>query len=79
VTGIVLLAVLVLIALAIYLDLRTKTPVSEEPKDHQTDDFSDAVLSQYPGSDAFDTAFEKHIAPHTNRYFNSKNCGSIIS
>jgi hypothetical protein len=72
VTAIVLLAVLVLIAVAIYIALRTKTSASEEPKDHQTEDFSDSVLSQYPGSDAF----EKHIAPHTNKYFNTKIAGA---
>jgi hypothetical protein len=56
--------------------LRTKTPVSEEPKDHPADGFADAVQSQYPGSDAFDAAFEKHIAPHTNKYFNTKIAGA---
>jgi hypothetical protein len=76
VTAIVLLAVLVLIAVAIYIALRTKTSASEEPKDHQTEDFSDSVLSQYPGSDAFEAAFEKHIAPHTNKYFNTKIAGA---
>lgn len=74
--GIVLLAALLLIALAIYLALRTKTLVSEAPTDHETEDFTDAVLSQYPGSDAFDAAFEKHIAPHTNKYFNTKIAGA---
>lgn len=74
-TAIVLLAVLVLIGVAIYIALRTKTSASEEPKDHQTD-FSDSVLSQYPGSDAFEAAFEKHIAPHTNKYFDTKIAGA---
>jgi HIRAN domain len=76
VTGIILLAALVLIAIAIYVALRTKTPASKEPKDHQTEDFSNAVVSQYPGSDAFDAAFEKHIASHTNKYFNTKIAGA---
>jgi hypothetical protein len=76
VTGIVLLAAIVLISIAIYVALRTKTPVPEEPKDHPADGFADAVLSHYPGSDAFDAAFEKHIAPHTNKYFNTKIAGA---
>jgi hypothetical protein len=76
VTGIILLAALVLIAIAIYVALRTKTPALEEPKDQQTEDFADAVLSQDPSSDAFDAAFEKHIAPHTNKYFNTKIAGA---
>ena len=75
-TAIVLLAVLVLIAVAIYIALRTKMSASEEPKDHQTEDFSDSVLSQYPGSDSFEAAFEKHIAPHTNKYFNARIVGA---
>jgi hypothetical protein len=72
VTGIVLLAAVVLITLAIYLALRTKTSAPKKPKDNQTEDFADTVFSQYPGSDAFDAAFKKHIAPHTNKYFNAK-------
>jgi HIRAN domain len=76
VAGIVLLAALVLIALAIYIALRTKSSASDKPKDRKTGDFSNAVVSQYPGSDAFDAAFEKHIAPHTNKYFNTKIAGA---
>lgn len=75
-TGIDLLAAVVLITLAIYLALRTKTFASKKPKDHETEDFADAILSQYPGSDPFDAAFEKHIAPHTNKYFNTKIAGA---
>jgi hypothetical protein len=76
VTRIVFLAALVLIALAIYIALRTKSSASDKPKDHETGDFSNAVVSQYPGSDAFDAAFEKHIAPHANKYFSTKIAGA---
>jgi hypothetical protein len=67
VTDIVLLAALVLIALVIYIALRTKSSASDKQKDHLTGEISNAVLSQDPGSDAFDAAFEKHIASHTNK------------
>jgi hypothetical protein len=77
VIGIVLLAALLLLSLAIYIVLRrTKTSDSEELKDHQTEDFPDAVVSRYPGSEAFDAAFKKHIAPHTNRYLYVKIAGA---
>jgi HIRAN domain len=75
VTDIVLLAALVLIALVIYIALRTKSSASDKQKDHLTGEISNAVLSQDPGSDAFDAAFEKHIASHTNKYFNTKIAG----
>ncbi len=33
-------------------------------------------MSQHPDDDAFDAAFKKHIAPHTNKYFNARIVGA---
>ena len=32
-------------------------------------------MSQHPDDDAFEAAFQKHIAPHTNKYFNARIAG----
>ena len=76
--GFILLAALLLLTLAIYIALRTKTSAYEEPKDHRTEDFADAIVSRHPDDDAFDAAFQKHIAPHTNKYFDTKIVGASL-
>jgi hypothetical protein len=76
VTEIAFVAALVLLILAIYFALRTKTSASEGPKDDQTQDVAETVASEHPDDDAFDAAFEKHIAPHTNKYFNARIVGA---
>jgi hypothetical protein len=76
VTEIAVVAALVLLILAIYFALRTKTSASEGLKDYQAQDVAETVASQHPDDDAFDAAFEKHIAPHTNKYFNARIAGA---
>jgi HIRAN domain len=76
VTEIVLLAALVIVIVAIYFALRTKTTAFDEVKDHQREDVAETIASQHPDDDAFEAAFEKHIAPHTNKYFNAKIAGA---
>jgi hypothetical protein len=76
VTEIALVAALVLLILTIYFALRTKTSASGALKDYQTQDAAETVVSQHPDDDAFDAAFEKHIAPHTNKYFNARIAGA---
>jgi hypothetical protein len=34
------------------------------------------VVSRYPDDEAFDAAFEKHIAPRTDKFFNTKIAGA---
>jgi hypothetical protein len=72
VTEIALVAALVLLILTIYLALRTKTSASGGLKDYQTQGVAETVVSHHPDDDAFDAAFKKHIAPHTNKYFNAR-------
>jgi hypothetical protein len=45
-------------------------------KGHQREDIAETVVSQHPDDDAFEAAFAKHIAPHTNKYFNAKIAGA---
>ncbi len=75
-TEIALVAALVLLILTIYFALRTKTSASGGLKDYQTQDVAETVVSQHPDDDAFDAAFKKHIAPHTNKYFNARIAGA---
>jgi HIRAN domain-containing protein len=76
VTGIALVAAIVLLILTIYFALRTKTPAFEELKNHPREDVAETVVSQHPDDDAFEAAFKKHIAPHTNKYFNARIAGA---
>jgi hypothetical protein len=79
VTEITLVAALVFFLLAIYVALRIKTSASKGPKSYQTQDVAETVVSQHPDDDAFDAAFKKHIAPHTNKYFNARIVGASSS
>jgi hypothetical protein len=76
VTEIALVAALVVFILAIYLALRTKTSAPKGLNDYQTQDVAETVESHHPEDDAFDAAFKKHIAPHTNKYFNARIAGA---
>jgi hypothetical protein len=76
VIGVVLLAALLLLTLAVFFALRTKTFASEERKDHRAEDLADAIVSQYPDGDAFDAALQKHVAAHTDKYFYTKVAGA---
>ena len=75
-TEIALVAAVVLLILTIYFALRTKTSTSGAVKDDQTQDVAETVVSQHPDDDAFEAAFKKHIAPHTNKYFNARIAGA---
>jgi hypothetical protein len=73
--SVVLLAALLLLALAIYVAVRRK-PASEEPRWNDQTEAEDAMIaSGDPGNAAFDAAFEKHIAPHTDKYFSTRIAG----
>jgi hypothetical protein len=76
VIGIVTVTALLLLALAIYFAIRNKSASEDPTKNHRTADYADTVVSQYPGREAFDAAFAKHIAPHTNKYFDTKIAGA---
>jgi HIRAN domain len=70
--GVVLLAALLLVALAIYVAVGRK-PASEAPRGNdQTRDDDAIIASPDPGDAAFDAAFAKHIAPHTDKYFSTR-------
>jgi hypothetical protein len=72
--GVVFLAALLLLALAIYVVVRRK-PASEELQENNAAD--DAMIaSPDPGDAAFDAAFAKHIAPHTDKYFSTRIAGA---
>ena len=74
--GAVLLAALLLVALAIYVAVGRK-PASEAPRgSDQTEDDDAMFASPDPGDAAFDAAFAKHIAPHTDKYFSTKIAGA---
>jgi len=74
--GVVLLAALLLLALAIYVAVRRK-PASEEPRGNDQTEADDATIeSRDPGDAAFDAAFAKHIAPHTDKYFSTRVAGA---
>jgi hypothetical protein len=74
--GVILLAALLLLALAIYVAVRRK-PASEEPRWNDQTEAEDAMIaSGDPGNAAFDAAFEKHIAPHTDKYFSTRIAGA---
>jgi hypothetical protein len=74
--GVVLLAALLLLALAIYVAVRRK-PASEELRgSDQIEDDDAMIASGDPGNAAFDAAFEKHIAPHTDKYFSTRIAGA---
>jgi hypothetical protein len=75
--GVVLLAALLFLALAIYIALRAK-PRSEDSERHQAEDYRAMLATRYPDSDAFDAAFEKHIASHTDKYFSTKIAGATF-
>ena len=75
-TEIALVAALVFFILAIYVVLRIKTSASKGPQDYQTQVVAETVVSRHPDDDAFDAAFQKHIAPHTNKYFNARIVGA---
>jgi hypothetical protein len=76
VIGIVLLVALLLLALAIYFAMRSKSASEDLTKTHRAEDSADTIVSQYRGSEAFDAAFAKHIVPHTNKYFDTKIAGA---
>jgi hypothetical protein len=70
-----LLAALLLLAFAIYVAIRRK-PASEELRGNDRPEEDEAMIaSDDPGSFAFDAAFEKHIAPHTEKYFTTRIAG----
>jgi hypothetical protein len=74
--GVVLLAALLLLALAIYVAVRRK-PAPEEPRGNDQTEADDATIeSRDPGDAAFDAAFAKHIAPHTDKYFSTRIAGA---
>jgi hypothetical protein len=76
VIDIVLLAALLLLSLAIYIAVRRKTAATEAPKPiRQTHDHADVAVSRSPDDEAFDAAFERHIAPRTDKFFNTKITG----
>jgi hypothetical protein len=79
VIGVVLLAALLLLTLAVYFALWTKTFASEERKDHRAEDLADAIVSQYPDGDAFDAALQKHVAPPHRQVLLYEGCWSVIS
>jgi hypothetical protein len=69
VIGFVILASALLVALVIYVAVHAN-------KGNAVDLKSELISERYPGSAAFDAAFEKHVAPHTNNYFYSKIAGA---
>jgi hypothetical protein len=76
VIGIVLLAALLLLSLAIYIAVRRKTAATEARKPiRQTHDHADVAVSRSPDDEVFDAAFERHIAPRTDKFFNTKITG----
>jgi len=76
--GVVLLAALLFLAIAVYIALRAK-PRSEHSEHHQAEDYTAMLTTRYPDSDAFDAAFEKHIASHTDKYFSAKIAGASFA
>lgn len=73
--GVFFLAALLFLAIAIYIALRAK-PRSEDLERHQAEDYRARLATRYPDSDAFDVAFEEHIASHTDKYFSTKIAGA---
>jgi hypothetical protein len=76
VIGVVLLAALLLLTLAIYIAVQTKSASEDLKENRQKQDDAAMIATRYPSSAAFDAAFEKHIAPHTNKYFYTKIVGA---
>jgi hypothetical protein len=76
VIGLVLLAAaLVFLILVIYIAMATNS-ATEAPKNDQAEDYAAMIERRYPGSAAFDAAFEKHVAPHTDCHFQTKIAGA---
>jgi HIRAN domain len=73
--GVVLLAALLLVALGIYVAVRRK-PASEELRGNDRTEVDDATIDSDPADAAFDAAFAKHVAPHTDKYFSTKVAGA---
>ncbi len=70
-----LLAALLVLGLAIYIAVRSKTAAfKDRKKKRQTEQHAEAV-SRYPDDEAFDAVFEKHIASKTDKFFNTKIAG----
>jgi hypothetical protein len=78
VVAVIFFAALLLLSVAIYIAVRTKTSAAEDlPENDQTEDYASMAATRYPGSEAFDAAFEKHIAPHTDKYFSTEIAGAL--
>lgn len=75
-TELAIVAALLLFILAIYFALQTKTSTSKGLKADQAQEVAETVLSRHPDDDAFEAAFQKHIAPHTNQYFDARIAGA---
>lgn len=74
--GVVLLAALLLLALAIYVTVRHK-PASEELRGNDQTEADNAIIAGPDSGDAaFDAAFAKHVAPHTDKYFSTRIAGA---
>jgi hypothetical protein len=74
--GVVLLAALLLLTLVIYVAVRRR-PASDDLRGNDHADEDDlTIASRDPGDAAFDAAFEKHIAPHTDKYFSTRIAGA---
>jgi hypothetical protein len=75
VIGIMLVAALLLLGLAIYIALRSKTAAFEDRKKKRRTELHAEAVSRYPDDEAFDAVFEKHIASKTDKFFNAKITG----
>jgi HIRAN domain len=74
--GVVLLAALLLLALAIYVTVRHK-PASEELRGNDQTEADDVIIASPDSGDAaFDAAFAKHVVPHTDKYFSTRISGA---
>jgi HIRAN domain len=74
--GLVLLAALLLLALAIYVAVKRKSASEELRGNDQTEADDATIESLDPGDAAFDAAFAKHIAPHTEKYYPARIAGA---
>ena len=74
--GVGLLAALLLLALAIYVTVRHK-PAPEELRGNDQTEADNAIIAGPDSGDAaFDAAFAKHVAPHTDKYFSTRIAGA---
>jgi HIRAN domain len=78
VSVVVVLAALLLLALAIYTALRRESTAEAPENTPPADGYATLIDRRYPGDATFDALFEKHIAPHTDRYFYTSLAGASL-